>query len=127
MAVEVFTGIGGAQATALCLGLAKDGEAFREVFLQPCGQFGSAAAVFGDELAQSFFGFGEAGGVEDAADFAGDDGFLIGFENVGLGVLLEMELAALPRHAGEDGGAGGPEAGVGIADNQGGGCRCRVP
>ena len=52
--------------------------------------------------------------------FAGGDRLLIGFGDVCLGVLLEVKLTALPRHSGEDGGARGGGAGVGIADDQGG-------
>ena len=36
----------------------------------------------------------------------------------GLGVLLEVELAALPRDGGEDGGACGGKAGVGVANQE---------
>ena len=35
-----------------------------------------------------------------------------------MGVLLEVELAALPGHGGKDGPAGGGEAGVVIADEE---------
>ena len=35
-----------------------------------------------------------------------------------MGVLLEMELAALPRNAGEDGGAGGLEPEVIVAGDE---------
>ena len=38
--------------------------------------------------------------------------------DVGLGVLLEVELAALPGDGGEDGAAGGGEAGMVIADEE---------
>ena len=37
---------------------------------------------------------------------------------IGLGVLLEMKLAALPRHGGKDGGAGGLEADVVVAGDE---------
>ena len=35
-----------------------------------------------------------------------------------MGILLEMELAALPRHGGEDGGTSGAQAGVVVADDE---------
>jgi hypothetical protein len=35
-----------------------------------------------------------------------------------LGILLEVELAALPGDGREDGGAGGAQAGVVVADNE---------
>ena len=46
--------------------------------------------------------------------------FLTHFEagNIGLGVLLEMKQAALPRDGRKDGLAGGGHAGVGIADDE---------
>ena len=54
-------------------------------------------------------------GVEDAADLIGDSLLEVLGGDVGLGVLLEVELAALPR-AGVEGGAQGctePDVGVG--------------
>ena len=38
--------------------------------------------------------------------------------NISLGILLEVELAALPRHGGKDGGARGAQAGVVVADDE---------
>ena len=35
-----------------------------------------------------------------------------------MGILLEVELAALPRHGGKDGGARGAQAGVVVADDE---------
>ena len=35
-----------------------------------------------------------------------------------MGILLEVELAALPRHGRKDGGARGAQAGVVIADDE---------
>lgn len=38
--------------------------------------------------------------------------------DISLGVLLEVDLAELPRDGGEHGGAGGTQARVGVADNE---------
>ena len=57
-------------------------------------------------------------GIEDGADVSGNAGTHVDAGNVSLGVLLEMELAALPRDGGEDCGTGGSEAGMGIADDE---------
>ena len=38
--------------------------------------------------------------------------------DISLGVLLEVELAALPGHGGKDGFAGGAQAGVVVADDE---------
>ena len=56
LAVEVFAGVGGAQTATLGFRQAEDGEAFREVFFEPSGEFGGAGAVFGGELTEAFFG-----------------------------------------------------------------------
>ena len=69
-------------------------------------------------LLEPGFGGWAIGAVEDTADGLGDFGALIQARDIGLGVLLEMELAALPRHGGEDGGARGAQAGVVIADDE---------
>jgi hypothetical protein len=45
-------------------------------------------------------------------------GPLVEARDVGLGVLLEIELAALPRHGWKDRRAGGTEAGMVIADDR---------
>ena len=53
-------------------------------------------------------------GVEDAADVGGDFLLEVFGGNVGLGILLEMELATLPRAGVEGGVQGGTESGVGV-------------
>jgi len=47
-----------------------------------------------------------------------DGGPLVQAGDIGLGILLEMELAALPRHRGKDGGTSGAQAGVVVADDE---------
>ena len=61
-----------------------------------------------------------AAGVEDVPDMCGSDALVAGGGNVGLGILLEMELAALPGDAGESAGQGCADALVVVAgDAQG--------
>lgn len=52
------------------------------------------------------------------ANICGDNGAHVQPGNVGLGVLLEVELAALPGHRGKDGLAGGGHAGMGVANDE---------
>ena len=56
--------------------------------------------------------------IEDATDGAGDFGSLIQTRDVSLGVLLEVELAALPGDGAKDGLARRGHAGVIVADQQ---------
>jgi len=56
-----------------------------------------------DDLLEPLFGGQATGTVEDAADGAGDFGALSQARDVGLGVLLEVKLAALPRDGPKDG------------------------
>ena len=60
------------------------------------------------------FGVGEVFGVEDAADLVGDFLLEVPGGDVGLGVLLEVELAALPGAGVEGGAQGGSESDVGV-------------
>ena len=49
----------GAQPFAMVLGQRENGEAFRDVLLEPCGQPRLAVAIAGDQLGQGGFGLGE--------------------------------------------------------------------
>jgi hypothetical protein len=84
----------------------------RDVFLHPSGEFGCACGVEGDEFFEAQVCGGTAVTVEDAADGDGDLGALVLTRDVGLDVLLEMELATLPGHGVEDGLACGFETEV---------------
>ena len=75
----------------------------RQIFLQPGREFGSGFGVVGDELLEPLFCGEATGAIEDAADGAGDFGALLQARDVSLGVLLEVELAALPRDGPKDG------------------------
>jgi len=72
----------------------------------------------GDELLEPLFGGGAVGAGKEAADGLADFLALVAARDIGLGVLLEVELAALPRDGGKDGGAGGLEADMIVADDE---------
>ena len=56
--------------------------------------------------------------VEHVADVGGDGGAVVEAGDESLGILLEVELAALPGHAGEDGRAGLAGAGMGVTEQE---------
>ena len=113
--IHALQRIGGAQPFLVRHRQGEDGEAQRQVFLQPGGEFGRALGVVRDDLLEPQFGGGAAGTVKDIADGTGDLGALIQTRDMGLGVLLEMELATLPGHGGKDRRARGLETGVIVA------------
>ncbi len=92
-------------------------EALGDIFLHPGGKFGSGLGVGGDEMIEAGLSRGEIGAIEDGADVGSHTGAPIETGNVSLGVLLEVELATLPRNRGEDGGTRRSEAWMGIADD----------
>ena len=97
---------------------AEGGEALWEVVLHPTGELGGGGGIELDDFLQAALGGGAVGAVEDAADGPGDLGALVEPGDVSLSVLLEMELAALPADAREDGVANGAESSVVIADDE---------
>lgn len=112
--VERLAHVGGAQALATRFREAENGESFRDVLLGPGGEFGRALFVGFNKLGELGFGLGAVFGVEDAADLVGDFLFEILGGDVGLGVLLEVELATLPRAGVEGGSQCRTEADVGV-------------
>lgn len=64
---------------------------------------------------------GQILGVKDGAEAGSGLFFEVLSGHVGLSVLLEMELAAVPRNPGVDPGQGSLEALVGVAGNRGAG------
>ncbi len=81
-------------------------------------EFGRALRVAGDDFLEPQFRRRSAGAVEDAADGPGDFGTLVQAWHMRLGVLLEVELAALPGHGTKDGLACGGHAAVVVADDE---------
>ena len=88
-------------------------------FLHPSRELESGFVVGLNEDFKTNQGGGEILAVEDGADVCGHGGAHVETRNVGLSVLLKMELAALPRDGRKDGSPGGGEAAVGIADDEG--------
>ena len=82
--------------------------------LGPGGEFGRCFAVGFDEFGELGFGVGAIFGVEDPADVFSDFLFEVFGGDVGLGVLLEVELAALPGAGVEGGAQRGTESDVGV-------------
>jgi hypothetical protein len=70
------------------------------------------------DFLEANFGGGPTGAVKHAAECVGDFLPLLEPEHIRLGVLLEVELAALPRNGAKDGLARGPQAGVVVADDE---------
>ena len=77
-------------------GEGEDGEAFRDVEIEPGGEFGSGLGVFGDHGVEESLGERASLGMEDLAEFGGDGRAQGEFWDIMRGILLEMELAALP-------------------------------
>lgn len=99
-------------------GQGKAREALGQVFLYPSGQLGSAPGVIGRDFFESPFGAGPIRGVEGAADGHRYDGALVQTRHVGLGVLLQMKLTALPGHRSKDGGAGRAQSCLVVAGDE---------
>ncbi len=116
--VDPFQRIGGAHPFLMGGGQREHREPLRQIFLHPDRQFGSGFGVVGDDLLEPLFGGQATGAFEDAADGTGDLGALIQARDVSLGVLLEVELAALPGHGSKDGLARRGQAGVIVADDE---------
>ena len=116
--IHAFHRIGGAKFFLVFDRQGENGEALGQIFLHPRGKFRGAFGVKEDDFLESDFGGGATEAVKDAAYGAGDFGALIEAGHIGLGVLLEVKLAALPGNAGEDGGPGGLEAEVIVAGDE---------
>ncbi len=118
LAVDAFEAVGGAQPSALCVRQIEDRETLGQVFLGPLGELGRFGSPSIERLTQEALGLRLVGGVEDRADAQRHGFALIKARHVGLRVLLQMELAALPGHAGQGGPSGGLEAGMIVGDDQ---------
>jgi len=117
--VDAFHRVGSPQLALMGDGEGEDGEPLGKVLLHPVREFWSGLGVAGTGLLEPQLGGGTVGRVENAPDVLGHFGAQVHPGDVGLGVLLEMKLTALPGDRGEDGGAGGTQAGVVVADNMG--------
>ncbi len=107
--VDLFERIEGSQACLMGGWQSENGEAFGQVFFQFRSAIGSGECIRGEGFLDALLRGGEAVAKEDASVGASDISALINPRNVSLGVLLEVELAALPRDCLE----AGTTAGVG--------------
>ena len=119
--IDAFERVAGAQTALVFAGEGEGGKALGEVFFHPGGEFGSGGGVGGDDFFEAGLGGEAIRAIEDGADGVGEGGTLVQAGHIGLGVLLEVELAALPGDAREHRLAGGAEAFVVITDEQSGG------
>lgn len=97
--VKAFQAIGGAKQPTLAGGKGEDRQALGQVMLHPDGQFRGQPGVFLHRLFKKGFGIEQVGSVENGADVSGHLGFHVLLGHISLGILLEMELAALPEPA----------------------------
>jgi hypothetical protein len=111
-------GVCGSQAPAGVLGEFENGEALGDVALEPGSQALGLVAIAGDEAFEFLLGGLSGGGIPDSAQLCADTLSDGGAGCVVDSVLGEMELAALPERAGQDGLAGGAEAGVIVAGDR---------
>ena len=77
----------------------EDGKAFGQVLLGPSGEPGLTFTIDFHEILKALLGVGAVVGVKNDLDGGGDLAFEMLFGDVFLGVLLEVELATLPRGA----------------------------
>ena len=101
--VNGFAEVGGTETFADGLGEGKDGKAFGEIFLHPGSELGGGFFVFQNGGGEQIAGGLEVWRIEEGADVGSDRDFHFLLGDVGLGVLLEVELATIPRHGREDG------------------------
>ena len=93
------------------------GEALGQVLLCPVRKLGLILTPGSDEFLEPLLRVSFVVGVEYGADAGGDLAFEVLFGDVVLGVLLEVELAALPWTGIERGFEGGPETCMRIGCN----------
>ncbi len=114
LAVDILAGVGCPQALPVGFRKGEDGKAFGQVLLSPGDEPGLAFTVDFHEILEALLGVGTVVGVENDFDVRGDLAFEMLLGDVFLGVLLEMELAALPRGAVERGFESRFQAAVGV-------------
>jgi len=116
--IDAFESVAGAQASLMGGRESEDGEALWDIFFHPSSEFWGGFGIGCDEVFETLLSRLKVRAVEDGADVGSDLGAHVKTRDVGLGVLLEMELAALPRDGRKDGTTGSREPDVGIADDQ---------
>lgn len=119
--VEGFAEIGGSKAFSYCFVEGEGGEAFVEIDFHPSGELRGRVRVFFDSLLEFGLGGGEVFCVEYGTNIRSDSFLHALLWNIGLGVLLEVELAAIPRHIVIGRGDGGLEPLVSVTGDGGAG------
>jgi hypothetical protein len=94
----------------------KNGQSFWNVALQPIGKLGSAVRILLNRFAQLGFGLGSIRGIEYGSDICCHFSLHALARYILTGILLQVELAALPRYPAEHRFAGCLQTYVGIAD-----------
>ena len=117
--IDAFDGVACAHAALVGSWEGEGREAFGDVCFHPGGKFWGRLGVGLHQGFEAGLGGDEIRAVEDGTDIGGHAGAHFETGDVSLGVLLEMELAALPRDGGKDGSTGGREAAMGVADDEG--------
>jgi hypothetical protein len=117
--VDALERIGGSQASLMRWWQSENGEALWQVFFQPRSELWSGESKQVDDFLEALLSSWEAGAKEDAADGASNIGALVDPWDVSLCVLLEVELASLPRDSPEDRFARRGHTRVVIADDEG--------
>jgi len=97
---------------------AENRPSFREIGFHPVSQARSLGCVLLDGFSQPGFCGGSIGSGKDGADIVSHFAQHALSRYVSLRILLQMELAALPGNAAENGLTCGSQTGMGIADNQ---------
>ena len=116
--VEVFLHVVGSQELADDLGEREHGEPVRDVVLHPRRELRLARGVLLDDRREQSFRLLEASGMEHRADVRCDLGLEPRLRDIGLRVLLEVHLAALPRDARKRRLARCPKPVVAVADDE---------
>ena len=96
----------------------EDGESLGDVFLEPGSEQRSRLLAVGYDLPESPLSLGWLICVEEATDTGSDSRSHRDLWSVDHRVPHQMELAALPRHAGKNGLSGSLQPAVAIADDE---------
>ena len=96
----MFNSVVGPETTTMGFGKIGHEEALGEVLLHPSSQFWGSLPVVGDSVVKPRLRSGEVGSIEYGAYIGSDYAAKFKPGNVGLAVLLEMELTLLPRTGG---------------------------
>ena len=117
-AIETFFEIVGPEFLAHRFGQREDRQAFRNNLLRLGREPRLFLRILCDEPVQQPLGLLVRRGVEDGADVRRDLSLEARLRDLGLGVLLEMQLTSLPLHAREHGLARCGQSDMCVADDQ---------